>query len=706
MNICFKINYSPHWAELLRMNGWKIAILGSCETLGFWAEDKAVAMCTNNFRSWEAAVDFPDGFLPFEYKFILYNPAKKSILAWEEGENRYVNELPAAKNDTVELTAENLQFDLPPFRGAGIAVPVFSLRSEASFGIGEFLDLQPLTDWAAASYLRMIQTLPVNDTTLKRTVADSYPYNTLSVFALNPLYLRLQDLGILQDKKKNDYFEKKRQFLNAQPEVDYENVCALKWEYFELIYAQEKKTVTKNVYFKMFFRENKAWLLPYSVFSFLRDKYKTADFSEWKELSVYSEKAVADFFKKHEEEVNFYVFLQFHAHRQLRQAHEYAASKGILLKGDIPIGVSPHSVDVWQNPTLFNTGAQAGAPPDDFSEEGQNWGFPTYNWEEMLKDDLQWWKDRLSLMARYFDAYRIDHILGFFRIWEIPQHAPSALLGQFYKALPLTASEIEEYGLPFDVNVHTKAQNATKMVLFLPDHKEADKFHPRISYRINEAYHALSDAEKTAYQRLYEDFFYHRHNEFWQQEAMKKLPLLVDTTSMLCCGEDLGMIPAGVAEVMNKLQILSLEIQRMPKIYGHEFGSPYRAPYLSVCTTSTHDMSPMRLWWTENHEARQRFFNQMLYEHGQAPNDCEPWIAEKIVRQHLQSPAMWTVLPLQDWLAMDGTLRNPNPFAERINVPDNPNNIWNYRMHISLEHLLSAGEFTQKVGEMIERERG
>ena len=159
--------------------------------------------------------------------------------------------------------------------------------------------------------------------------------------------------------------------------------------------------------------------------------------------------------------ISIYYFIQFHLHLQLLEATNYARANGVVLKGDIPIGISRNSVEAWTEPHYFNLNGQAGAPPDDFSVNGQNWGFPTYNWEVMEQDDYSWWMKRFRKMSEYFDAYRIDHILGFFRIWEIPMHAVHGLLGQFVPSLPMSREEIESYGLPFREEFDTQRKVET-----------------------------------------------------------------------------------------------------------------------------------------------------------------------------------------------------------------------------------------------------
>lgn len=238
-------------------------------------------------------------------------------------------------------------------------------------------------------------------------------------------------------------------------------------------------------------------------------------------------------------------------------------------------------------------------------------------------------------------------------------------------------------------------------VLFIEDPYEKGKYHPRISAQFTYIYRSLTDYEKWCFNRLYNDFYYRRHNDFWYGKAMWKLPPLLNSTSMLTCAEDLGMIPACVPAVMDRLQMLALEIQRMPKDPQVEFGNTWSYPYLSVCTTSTHDMGGIRQWWEENRDVTQKYYNSVLHEHGEAPVYAEPWICDKILTINLQAPSMLAIFPLQDWLSMDGKLRREDPRDELINIPANPRHYWRYRMHLTVEKLLEATQFNNTLKDKI-----
>ncbi|MDD4968789.1 MAG: 4-alpha-glucanotransferase [Paludibacter sp.] len=743
------------------------AVIGNQDSLGNWDVKKKVRLDESQFPIWTTTLDAAKIKFPLEYKYLIVDTKTDEVLAWGGGPNRLVEK--ADKQAMTVVTDEHFIRTIPSWKATGVAIPVFSLRSEEGFGIGEFNDLKKMVDWAKKTGQRIIQILPINDTILYHTNYDSYPYNAVSVYALHPIYLHLESVGKLKTKKLKDYFQAKKTELNEKNFSDYQNVLMAKWEFFKIIYPQESPAIFASEDYNLFFETNKEWLVPYAAFSYLRDLNGSPEFSKWENFKTYHKQDIEELTApgtSHYDEIALYYFLQYHLHKQLIEVHDYARENGVAIKGDIPIGVSPRSVDAWVEPELFNTNVQAGAPPDDFSVTGQNWGFPTYNWELMEKDGYLWWRKRFQKLAEYFDAYRIDHILGFFRIWEIPVDAVWGLTGSFHPALPFTRAEIESKGLKWDENRFLKPylkenviyatfgkysdevtreyflqdgwQNfkfkpeydtqkkiethfaslgynfGTKEVLirdglyalhcevlFLRDSRQPDKFHPRISMHSSATFRDLTDENRRTLDRIYVDYFYHRHTEFWKQQAMKKLPALISATKMLVCGEDLGMVPDSVPDVMNSLEILSLEIQRMPKKPNTEFAMPSDAPYRSVCTTSTHDMNPIRAWWEEDTALTQRFYNRALGMQGPAPAVCETWIIERIIEQHLNSNAMWIILPWQDWMAIDVVLRNEHPLAERINVPSNPRNFWCYRMHMTLEQLLAEDVFNKKITEMI-----
>lgn len=747
-------------------DGERLGVLGADKALGAWNVQKILPMTQHTYNEWVADIDAThlEG-RHLEFKFVAFRNAKNELL-WENSMNRTVD-LPEMKaGELVSYELDQAFFALYNRKLAGTQVPVFSLRTRKSAGIGDFGDLKTMIDFVASTGQKVLQLLPINDTTITHTWTDSYPYSCISVFAIHPQYADLHALPELKDAKARAEAEKTRAELNALDKIDYEKVNDFKINYLRQIFNQEGEKMMKTAEYKAFFQDTELWLVPYAQYSYLRDKNGTADFNQWPDHQVWDEaerKALADPKTAAYKNVAFFYFVQFVLDRQMQEAHEHAKTKGVILKGDIPIGVNRNGCDVWTEPKYFNLNGQAGAPPDDFSANGQNWGFPTYNWFEMLKDGCQWWNRRFQNMARYFDAYRIDHVLGFFRIWEIPVHSVHGLLGQFAPALAMSREEIESYGLHFqedrftrpfitdwvlDRMFHERAGEVKEKyldrldderyqmkpevdtqrkvealfadatdekelwlrdglyalisdVLFVRDHTNPGVFHPRISAQLDFIYESLYDNDKASFNRLYNDYFYRRNNQFWYQEAMKKLPKLVQATRMLVCAEDLGMVPDCVPWVMDELKILSLELQSMPKDPSVKFGHLSRNPYRSVCTISSHDMPTLRMWWDENIQRTQEYYNTMLYRQGPAPHPLPGWLASDIISRHLTSPSMLCILSIQDWLATDEALRLPDADAERINIPANPKHYWRYRMHLNIEDLAADKRFVQSITEMI-----
>ncbi len=737
-----------------------VVMVGSSPLLGEWRISDGVVMGDGSHPLWRTpSLEIgPEELLSIEYKFVVVDSLTREVVAWEQGANRCVDCSIDQSADTIYFIEREPIFDIEAWRGAGVAIPLFSLRSERSMGVGDFADLKLMVDWAVKTHQRIIQILPINDTTMSGGWQDSYPYNANSIFALHPQYISLRDVGNLKDSALQAELEARGAELNALPMVDYEAMSELKSRYLRAIYADRGASTLKESAFKEFFDSNRYWLESYALFSLLRDKYSTAEFSQWGGESLYCEELLTKYQTTSPKELGYYYFVQYHLHIQLLEAGRYARQRGVAFKGDIPIGVSRMSVDVWVNPRLFRLDAQAGAPPDDFSVLGQNWGFPTYNWEEMALDGYAWWQARFSKMAEYFDAYRIDHILGFFRIWEIPLDAIHGLLGHFSPALPYSAEQMEElYGFTFDESYtrpdinrwivdHLFAERSTEVierfleptqvghyrlkaeyntqlklsmevddkellegllqllteVLFVEDPYIEGRYHPRISAQSTYKYRAMSSGDKALYDTLYNDFYYRRHNDYWRDEAMRKLPALISATNMLTCGEDLGMIPDCVPEVMEHEQILSLEIERMPKDPALQFGAVESYPYRSVCTTSTHDMNPIRAWLLEDRALSNRYFSEILGVDATIDEDCPAWICHKIIERHLLSPAMWSILPLQDWLSISEEHRNVDPNSERINIPANSRHHWRYRMHCTIEELLGADSLNKQIISLVE----
>jgi 4-alpha-glucanotransferase len=739
-------------------------LIGNIRELGNWGWHSAVPLQETAPNVWQQNLYLPTE-CDIDYKYGLFDLTMKCVVSLEIGDNRSLPARTYGTRQTTKVSDECYRRDVSTlFRGAGVSIPVFSLRSGQSLGVGEFADLKPLADWAQGVGLKLIQILPINDTTSSHDWTDSYPYSAISVFALHPIYLRIEDLSATMPDRFGQELESTRALLNSLDQVDYEAVMRVKIKLTRQIFTAHQHLIVNGVAFNEFLLAKRDWVLPYAAFCVMRDHYGTADFSRWEEWAVFDRAQVDSLLEPtHPQwlDVAYHIWLQCELDRQLTAAVSYLHGCGIVLKGDLPIGIDRQSVDAWSAPHLFKMDAQAGAPPDAFAVKGQNWGFPTYNWEVMQEDDYAWWKSRFAQLSHYFDAYRIDHILGFFRIWQVPYDQVEGIMGHFDPALPIHIDEFRQRGIDFDYNrfcrpyirwnmllerfgaaadyvkghflhdsgdgyfhLSEKVLTQRRIVDYLTEHPHDDfiraglldcasdvlffevagsdgkLFHPRCSMQSTSSYRDLRPDDRKRVEELYIDYFYRRQEDFWQARGYQQLPAMRKASSMLLCGEDLGMVPACVPGVMKELGILSLEIQRMPKTPNVEFFNPEYAPYMSVVSPSTHDMPTLRAWWKEDSLTTAKFAWQMLgvqFPAGELSGEN----ATRLIWQHLQSPAMWAIFPLQDLLAIDESIRHADTEAERINVPAIMPFYWRYRMHLGIDGLASAADFNRNLTRLI-----
>ncbi|WP_412850356.1 4-alpha-glucanotransferase [Chryseobacterium sp. PMSZPI] len=740
---------------------WRIALFGNTASLGGWNYEKVIPMSQTSFGVWEVSVDIPENEY-IQFKYCLYDTKENKVIDVETGENRFT---PANSVSDVLQIVSNHYFKFKAYQmyhAAGVAVPVFSLRSEDGFGVGEFTDLKKLADWAKETNLGIIQILPINDTTANYSWTDSYPYAAVSVYALHPQYISLEKLDYYLPKNLVEEYNLEKISLNTLELIDYEKMIKGKWKYLKAVFDTEKDSIYKDRSFKKFIKDNEYWLVPYAAFCVLRDKYHTPNFNEWKTHKKYIAGKISPFFTAKSKDYDasmLHAWVQYQLHKQLTDAVDYTHQLGISLKGDLPIGIYRYSVEAWTEPELFGMDFQAGAPPDQFTELGQNWEFPTYNWEAMKDDDYRWWKNRFKALEQYFDAMRIDHILGFFRIWRMPISAVQGILGYFYPAVPIVLEEFKAWNIPFNFDRYCKpfinnqilwdyfGDNSAKVldfvdnnhdgtysfkeefntqrkltiffeknphgaleeqlislcanVLFLTEERNGETvYHPRFNVYNTSSYKYLTESEKKVIYDLYHDYFFRRQDHLWYEKGMEKLPVILNTTKMLICGEDLGMVPACVPIVMNELAIIALKVQRMPA-ENIPFYNPKHANYMNVVTASSHDSSTLRQWWKEDPVLTQRYFNQQLIQYGKAPDELCPGLAEIIMKQHLYNDAMLAIFPIQEFLATDIELSNKNMDSERINNPAVFPHYWRYRMHINLENLKEKHSFNEKIAHWV-----
>ncbi|CAH9105324.1 unnamed protein product [Cuscuta epithymum] len=752
----------PHVEE-----GTSVYVIGSSLKLGEWKVTSGVKLNYSGDSFWQADCLMGKDDFPLKYKYCKYGAG--GSISVEHGANRELSiDFTISSQPNYVILSDGMMREFP-WRGAGVSIPMFSVRSEADVGVGEFLDLKLLVDWAVQCGFHLVQLLPINDTSVHRMWWDSYPYSSLSVFALHPIYLRVEALSenISEDIKQE--IKQARVQLDAKA-VDYEATLATKLSIAKKIFRLEKEKILNSSSFQNYFTENQDWLKPYAAFCFLRDFFETSDHSQWGRFSQFSQEKLEKLVSKDSlnyEIISFYYYLQFHLHMQLLEAAQYAKRKGVVLKGDLPIGVSRDSVDTWVYPNLFRMNTSTGAPPDYFDKNGQNWGFPTYNWEEMSKDNYAWWRSRLTQMGKYFTAYRIDHILGFFRIWELPDHAVTGLCGKFRPSIPISQEELEAEGLwdfdrlccPYirleslkekfesswsiiasnflneykkdfyefkeecntektilsklklllEKSILTESEEKLRRDLFdllqevvlIKDREDPRKFYPRFNLEDTSSFKDLDQHSKNVVKRLYYDYYFHRQESMWRQNALKTLPVLMNASDMLTCGEDLGMVPACVAPVMQELGLIGLRIQRMPSEPGREFGIPSEYNYMTVCAPSCHDCSTLRAWWEEDEGRRRRFFQVVVGSDALPPDQCTPEIAHFILQKHVESPSMWSIFPLQDLLALNEDYTTRPAFEETINDPTNPRHYWRYRVHVTMESLIKDESLISIIKDLI-----
>ncbi|MBD0333509.1 MAG: 4-alpha-glucanotransferase, partial [Chitinophagaceae bacterium] len=428
-----------------------VCLLGNAKSFAAWNTEQPLLLHREN-NWWSIKLDLSSEHFPISYKYGVYNHQEAKFICYEDGDNRILHAEGSVNTRTI-MHDGFIHLPNNAWKGAGVAIPVFSLRSKKSFGIGEFSDIKLLVDWASQIGLRLIQLLPVNDTSATFTSRDSYPYAAISAFALHPAYINLARVAGKKNEKFISSFLKKQKKLNSLADVDYEKVIQFKMHALHELYDLQENDFLKEEEYKDFFYANHHWLVPYAAFCYLKDKYGTSKFQNWKKHSIFDHREVEKLTSprsKNFRKIAFWYFVQYHLHLQLKEAVIYANNKGIILKGDIPIGVYRYGCDTWTNPELYNMDQQAGAPPDDFTAIGQNWSFPTYNWKRMQDDNFEWWRRRFQQMSSYFDAFRIDHILGFFRIWSIPINAVQGIMGVFVPAIPVHSNEFGERGIWFD----------------------------------------------------------------------------------------------------------------------------------------------------------------------------------------------------------------------------------------------------------------
>ncbi|MBF0564176.1 MAG: 4-alpha-glucanotransferase [Nitrospirae bacterium] len=643
----------------------------------------------------------------------------------------------------------------------GVAIPVFSLKTADNCGIGEFLDLIKFGVWCKKVDIDIIQILPVND-----TGGDSSPYNALSAFALHPVFIglnRLNDGHLDWDDEFTTEIEETAALMNPLQKVSYPEINAFKLSMLKRIYLFNKDRLANNVDLSEWI-ESTPWLKTYCVYRVLKDLNSQCSWKDWQQMRDPSRQNIESFWHSHPDEVKFYAWVQFELESQLLLTCRSLTDLGLKLKGDIPIMINEDSADVWGERQNFKLDVRAGAPPDMFSEKGQNWGFPCYSWRTMAKDGYTWWKARLEQASKFYHAYRIDHVLGFFRIWQIPQKDNSGVLGHFDPAAHILKSDLIKAG--FDERriesllepVFTKSylrsffgnnseyvinkyflqtsdgnynfsdslSNERSIAALHEDQYLKDKllelywdrvlvesankdehYQPTWFHYKTRTYNNLHDEEKRKLKELV-DGCWHVQDSVWKENGRNLLKMMADSTDMLVCAEDLGAVPPCVPLVLEDLGILGLRVERWSREYHKQF-APYidtnDYPRLSVASPSVHDTSTLRGWWEELNWDRNQYYS-LLKMTEPCPQYLTTELSAMVIKRNLGGNSLITIFPLQDYLSLYYNLRTAHPDEERVNVPGTiSSKNWSYRMKDSVEFLMNYNEYNLYLKSLIDERR-
>ncbi|MDD6393916.1 MAG: 4-alpha-glucanotransferase [Prevotella sp.] len=743
-----------------------LAICGNHPSIGDWSPSRYIKMTYCGNHEWNLALNTENINHALEYKYVVVDRNTNRLRKWEEGDNRVTHFETLHDGQVAIEDGGSIHVMEKTWKASGVSVPLFSLRTKDSFGIGDMGDLLKTIDWCSMCGIRVIQLLPINDTGNSAGWNETNPYNSISAFAINPIYFDASEL-IPENSMERTEFNRRRMELEAYRHCDYKAVGNVKQIYIDYLFNKNGKREMSTDDYKEFSNNNAFWLNAYAIFKAMSKRHGTSDFRKWEVAANYEmgklEKLLDDDseMRKETEKVKY---IQYRLNRQLAKASSYARKKGISLMCDMQTGFRLDSVEVWQHPDIFDMTMRMGIPPYDGDRNGQNWRFPIYircsEWEE-------WMRNRIKYLERYFDVMRIDHIAALFALWAIPQNNFTPVLGHFIPSLPLSAEEITGYGLTFRKELMTKPfvndeeiergfgihadyvkevflnklpynmyglkteydcqekienmfrdkqdensiwirdglKRICTNVLFIEDEKYRNMYHPRV-YGYNQPLFAvLSSNDRDAYMRIYNNYYGDRHQYLWKNNGEHTLLNILEDSKMLVCAEDMGYRPHGMDEVIEKLRILSTEVQTLPKNDYYEFGHTEAYPYRSIATTGTHDMPSLRVWWEEDKARVQRYYATRLHKEGIAPKSLPPRLAEEIIARHMYSPSMLCMICMQDWLAMDSILREDNVQCERINNPNDCFNKWDYRMGTTIDALLSSGTFNGKIKEMVARSK-
>jgi 4-alpha-glucanotransferase len=659
-----------------------------------------------------------------------------------------------------------MKFSHKDRRLSGIAIPLSAIRSEMSPGCGEFADLARVGELAAAWGFDLVQLLPVNDTGFQNS-----PYFALSAFALHPIYIRISALPELSGhefpgialRDRASLFQAEASSLvsrfSEEERVPFESLLRAKLELLRKIWesASAESSPSRPALIAELdaWMDKNPWSRSYAAFVALKTRNDELPWWEWPRLRDPTDSDLEALWhdKLFAGDLRFWAWLQMRAESQFRSAAKSLADSGIALMGDIPILMNADSADVWSRRASFHLELSAGAPPDMYSGLGQNWGFPIYNWEVLENSGYKFWVERLSEADKYYSCYRIDHVLGFFRIWALSERERTGALGRFIPDMQVSVDELAALGfsperirwlskphVPLWRLIQAAGESAAKTAAFaaldrignedLFLFKEAIKGEkdiealPLISpaardflmamwrdralfeyepgafvfawtYRSSTSWATLSDHEKGELEAL---FVRKRaqSEDLWASTGKRLLGALSAAVPMLPCAEDLGSVPDCVPRVLEELGILGLRVLRWTRRWDVEGQPPIpiaQYPEASVASPSVHDSSSLRGWW-EDEANREEMWNFTEASLGKILGPCPARLgteqAEILLELVARSSSRFAVYPVQDLLAMSEKLRPVDPRSERINVPGTVGvGNWSYRLPATIDEILT-----------------
>ncbi len=635
----------------------------------------------------------------------------------------------------------------------GIAVPLGSIRVEGGWRVGEYPDLAPFARLCEGLGAGLLQLLPLND-----TGGQSSPYSALSAFALHPLYIRVRDLPeAAAAPRAVEALESFAAEARPGERFPYGECLEAKLTALRAVYEASADSIAADEGLAAFVR-GRPWLRAYAVYRRLKSSYGERAWRSWpdhRDPTRDEIDAMWDDPAARREQL-FHAWMQRRAAEQFGAAAEAVAGMGLVLLGDIPILMNDDSADVWADRRFFDESLRAGAPPDMYSSVGQNWGFPIYDWDAMAEDGYSFWRARVAEAARYYSAYRIDHVLGFFRIWALGDRDETGCLGRFVPGAELGADELSRAGFSperlrwlsephipgAELRAAVPAPEAALVVeaaleriggedLYLFKRSirgEADlselplsgaaieflkarwrdraflpigggRFSPTWSYRGARAWASLSDGERSALEAMIGAASASAELG-WEDRGRRLLSMLGSASDMLPCAEDLGAVPDCVPRVLAELGIPGLRVPRWMRRWD-EAGQPFKplSEYgeLSACTPSVHDTSTLRGWW-EGEDGRDAFVEAYCPELRPAPALLDPDGEGAVLAALAKAPSRLFVVQLQDLLDLSARYRSDDPSGDRINVPGSVDGFnWTWRMGPGTEELGRDAAWTARV---------